>query len=347
MVAVMDSAHRQVMRGMGGLRRLVPWVGGGLILGGFCVIGLSSDILFHSLSETFSLAVAAGIFMVAWNGREFLDDHLLLWLGVGSLLVACVDLLHMLAYVGMGALPYEGINVATQLWLAARFLQAAALLGAPAYLTRRLDPRLALGVGGAVTALLLAAILVWRVFPDAQVAPGHPTAFKTASEVGICLILAAAVGFLSRKRHLLHPDVYRLLAASMIASIASEAVLAPFPHTHGAFNAAGHLLKIVAVYFLYKATIETALLKPYALLFRSLKQSEDELRRALGEVKQLSGMLPICSSCKQIRNDQGYWQEVEVYLTEHSEAVFSHGLCPSCAHRLYPEYFPAPETLRS
>jgi hypothetical protein len=347
MVTNMGSALRQIVQHIRDPRWLAPWAGGGLVLAGLYAVDLYSDILFHSLSEAFSIAVAAGIFMVAWNAREFLDDHLLLWLGVGSLLVACVDLLHMLAYAGIGALPREGNDVATQLWLAARFLQAAALLGAPAYLTRRLDARLALGLGGALAALVLAAIVGWRIVPSTQTASGQPSAFKTLSELAICLILAAAVGFLARKRHLLHPDVYRLLAASMVAGMASAVVLAPVSHTHGVVNAVGHLLKIVAVYFLYKATIETALLKPYALLFRSLKQSEDELRSALGEVKQLSGMLPICSSCKHIRNDQGYWQEVEVYLTEHSEAVFSHGLCPSCAHRLYPEYFPAPETLRS
>jgi len=49
-------------------------------------------------------------------------------------------------------------------------------------------------------------------------------------------------------------------------------------------------------------------------------------------------MLPICSSCKKIKNDAGYWSQIEVYLKEHSEAEFSHGLCPDCIEKLYPEY---------
>ncbi len=64
-----------------------------------------------------------------------------------------------------------------------------------------------------------------------------------------------------------------------------------------------------------------------------------ELQEALTRVKQLSGLLPICASCKKIRNDEGYWEQIEVYVGKHSEAEFSHGLCPECAHRLYPEYF--------
>ncbi len=65
----------------------------------------------------------------------------------------------------------------------------------------------------------------------------------------------------------------------------------------------------------------------------------DELREALAKVKTLSGLLPICSSCKKIRNDQGYWQQVEDYISHHSEADFTHGICPDCLKTLYPEYY--------
>jgi hypothetical protein len=64
----------------------------------------------------------------------------------------------------------------------------------------------------------------------------------------------------------------------------------------------------------------------------------EELTEALSKVKTLSGLLPICSSCKKIRNDKGYWQQVETYVKEHSDAEFTHGLCPDCVKKLYPEY---------
>lgn len=62
-----------------------------------------------------------------------------------------------------------------------------------------------------------------------------------------------------------------------------------------------------------------------------------ELTTALSDVKQLSGMLPICSNCKKIRDDEGYWQNVESYIGAHSEALFSHGICPDCIKKLYPD----------
>ncbi|MBI2424402.1 MAG: PAS domain S-box protein [Candidatus Hydrogenedentes bacterium] len=63
-----------------------------------------------------------------------------------------------------------------------------------------------------------------------------------------------------------------------------------------------------------------------------------ELQGALKEIKMLSGMLPICANCKKIRDDTGYWNQLEVYIQEHSDAQFSHGLCPACVHELYPEF---------
>jgi PAS domain S-box-containing protein len=62
-----------------------------------------------------------------------------------------------------------------------------------------------------------------------------------------------------------------------------------------------------------------------------------ELKNALDQVKQLSGMLPICSSCKKIRDDKGYWSQIESYIRDHSEAEFSHSICPECAKSLYPD----------
>ena len=65
----------------------------------------------------------------------------------------------------------------------------------------------------------------------------------------------------------------------------------------------------------------------------------EDLKYALSEVKKLSGMLPICSHCKKIRDDKGYWSQVESYIQRHSEAEFSHGICPECAKKYYPEFF--------
>ena len=56
-------------------------------------------------------------------------------------------------------------------------------------------------------------------------------------------------------------------------------------------------------------------------------------------MKKLSGLLPICASCKKIRDDKGYWNQIESYIHDHSEAEFSHGICPDCFKRLYPDLY--------
>ncbi len=64
-----------------------------------------------------------------------------------------------------------------------------------------------------------------------------------------------------------------------------------------------------------------------------------QLQEALAKVKQLSGFLPICASCKKIRDDKGYWNQIETYISNHSEAEFSHGICPDCAKKLYADFY--------
>jgi CheY-like chemotaxis protein len=95
----------------------------------------------------------------------------------------------------------------------------------------------------------------------------------------------------------------------------------------------GYLLKPVNPLELQIA-VEVALYK--SGIDREKARLTKKLQEALEKVKLLSGMIPICASCKQIRNDKGYWEQIEVYIREHSEAEFSHGICPDCGMKLYP-----------
>jgi hypothetical protein len=136
------------------------------------------------------------------------------------------------------------------------------------------------------------------------------------------------------------------LIASIVVTIVSELFFTFYISVYGLSNLAGHMLKIIAFYLVYRAIIETGLVKPYNILFRQLKQSEealreerDMLRQSIEKIKVLSGLLPICASCKKIRDDKGYWSQVEIYIAQHSDAQFTHGICPDCAKRLYPQLF--------
>mgnify|MGYP001024006901 CR=1 FL=1 len=98
----------------------------------------------------------------------------------------------------------------------------------------------------------------------------------------------------------------------------------------------GYMVKPFEVRELH-ITIEIALYKHKMECER--KELLHKLQKALAEVKKLSGLLPICSACKKIRDDKGYWNQLEGYIQEHSEVEFTHGICPECARKLYPELY--------
>ncbi|MBU0515971.1 MAG: hypothetical protein KJ621_14490 [Proteobacteria bacterium] len=98
------------------------------VLAGIYLTSLYNYLLFHAIVELFSIAVACGIFMFAWNFRRFFYNNYLLFLGVAYLFVAGLDFVHLLAYKGLGVFPGYGANLPTQLWIAARSLQAASII---------------------------------------------------------------------------------------------------------------------------------------------------------------------------------------------------------------------------
>ena len=249
-----------------------------LILSGLYLTSLHSYLLFHSLAEIFSIVVACGIFMIAWNSRQFLENNYLLFIGIAYLFVGGLDLLHTLAYKGMGVFQGDSANLATQLWLAARYMESLSLLVAPLVLDRKLKSRF-VGIGySLVFFILVASIFYWRIFPDCFVEGVGLTPFKKLSEYIICFILAISVVLVVRKKKEFDKVVLHLLVASILLTIAAELAFTHYISVYGISNLFGHFLKILSFYLIYKAIIQTGLTKPYDLLFRNLKQSEEALR---------------------------------------------------------------------
>jgi len=259
------------------------WV---LVLSGLYLTSLYSYLLFHSLSEIFSIVVACGIFMIAWNSRQFLDNNYLLFIGIAYLFVGGLDLLHTLAYKGMGVLQGYNANLPTQLWIAARYIESFSLLVAPLVLGRKLRSSFVLMGYFLVVSILLASIFHWRIFPDCFVEGVGLTPFKKWSEYIICLVLISSIGLLVRKQKEFDRVVLKLLVASIFLTIAAELAFTFYMSVYGISNLFGHFCKIISFYLIYKAIIQTGLTKPYDLLFRNLKQSEEALRGKEAALRQ-------------------------------------------------------------
>ena len=250
--------------------KYIAILSGVLILSGLYLTSLYSYLLFHTLVELFSIVVACGIFMFAWNSRDRLDNNYLLLIGIAYLFVAGLDLTHTLAYAGMGVFRGYATNLPTQLWIAARYTESFSLLIAPLLFRRKLNVRLVLFGYIVASVVLLCSIFYWEVFPVCFVEGVGLTPFKKVSEYIISVILLASIVLLFRRREEFDRDVWRFLVASIVVTIGSELALTFYVHAYGLSNLVGHFFKVFSFYLIYRAIIQTGLVRPYDLLFRNL-----------------------------------------------------------------------------
>lgn len=251
------------------------------------VISEDSYLLFHSLMETFSIIVAASIFMIAWNARGYMDNDYLLFIGVAYFFTSIIDMLHMLAYHGMGVFATStGSNLATQLWVAGRYLQGVTLLLAPIFCNRKLNVQYQIAIYSVVTGLLLTSIFYWKVFPVSYVESSGLTPFKIASEYIVIAMLLGAILLLYLQRKWFDRDVLYLMTGSLFAAITAEFAFTAYINVYSGTSAIGHLLRLISFYLAYKAIVETGLVKPQALMFRNLTRSEEQLRQQTIELQK-------------------------------------------------------------
>jgi PAS domain S-box-containing protein len=266
------------LRGKG--KAILLWL---LILPLLYGVHLSNPTMSHEIAEFFSVVVALAIFMFTWNARRFLDNHYYLFLGIAFLFVGLLDFFHAISYQGMFG-EHEN-NLPAQLWYAARYVQAISLLIAPLFAVRKLRNGYVIGAYSLVTLLLLGAIFSWRIFPAAYIEGVGVTGFKTFSDYFVSVLLLASVIAMYRVRDHFDRDVLTLLFGSVFFAIGSEMAFPLYMDVYSYNNLVGHYLKIVSFYLLYKAVIATGLFRPYHLLFRNLKKSEEEASAARDELE--------------------------------------------------------------
>lgn len=250
-----------------------------------------SYLLFHVLVEIFSVAIAWGIFMIAWNTRRITSNHYLLCLGIASLFVGSIDLMHTLAYKGMQVFPWDDPNPATQLWIAARGMQAASFFVALRFLGREINAQKVFGLYLALTLALLASILYFKVFPDCFIEGQGLTPFKKTAEYIISGALAAYLFLMRRYKEQFSPAIYRDIQLAVVFTICAELAFTFYVSVYGFSNLVGHIFKLAAFYFIYRAVIENGLRKPYDLMFLELKRHEESLlvkNAGLSEAIQLA-----------------------------------------------------------
>lgn len=262
--------------------RIVFW---GVALIGIYLTSLYSYLLFHCLVEFFSIVIACSIFIIAWNVRHLPDNDFLLFLGISYLFTGGIDLIHTLSYKGMGVFQGYGPNLPTQFWIIGRYWESLALLASPLFLVRKVKVQWLFGGYAALFGLLMLSIFYWDIFPVCFVEGVGLSPFKKNSEYIISLILLCSVAYVFYNRSHFDNKVLRWIILSIFLTIGAELAFTFYISTYGLSNLVGHYFKLISYYLIYKALIETGLTQPYGLLFRSLTENEEKLKRQWDQLK--------------------------------------------------------------
>lgn len=434
------------------------------------ISSLYNYLLFHTLTEFYSIVIGTTIFIIFFNLREKVEQGYFVLLGIAYLFVSVLDLIHTLAFKGMNIFTGYDANLPTQLWIAARYLESLSLFLALFFIDRKLNFYLIFFLYSFITLLILLSIFIFKFFPDCYIEGMGLTDFKIYSEYLICLILIGTLILLRKKQSNFNRTTFNYLQFSIIFTILAELSFTKYVSVYGAFNFIGHIFKIVSFFLIYKAIIKNSLNEPFDTLWRKFKESEEnlrdaynklntylevldlvfvvidkeqrikrinqrgaqklgyskdellgknwfdiaipeserealkaifdsvisgeiemveyfenkvltkdgkerifawhntvlrdsegkiiaavsageditdkkiydekreklieELKKAIQNVRTLKGLIPICAWCKKIRTDEGYWMKLETYLKEHTEAEFTHSMCPECYEKL-------------
>ncbi len=281
----------------GGLRGCIPDLAKGtaalLVFASLYFISQVNYLLFHGITEVAAIAVAIAIFMLVWNTRKGYTDSFYILLGISFLFIAGFDLIHTLAYKGMGVIPGDNADLPTQLWIAARYFQsltffiATFLIGRSITKDGKNDATILFAMCTSIAILLFSSIFVWPIFPHAFIEGSGLTPFKIGSEYIISVVLVATIAMLYLKRDHFDCTVWRLMVAAQVFLIVSELAFTSYISVYGFMNILGHLFRLISVYFFYRAIVVVGLLRPYDLLLRELNQDKEILKKNEAESRAI------------------------------------------------------------
>ena len=263
----------------------------GSVIGLFFISRVDFTV-FHLIAELYTIIIAASMFVIMWNSRQYLDNNYFLIIAIGFLFAAMIDFLHTLSYKGMPFFSGFTTNLPTQLWLAARYMQSLTFVVALICIKRKTRIWLALGIYAAITLALVLSIFS-GIFPDAFFEGSGLTTFKVFSEYIIMLLFVIGGFGLFKNKARFDNSIFWLISGSILATILSELFFTFYVTVTGLYSVAGHLLKVLAFYLMSQALIKVTLEKPYSVIFRELKQKETELEEARSHYQTLFMESPV------------------------------------------------------
>jgi len=250
----------------------------GLVFVLLIITNFFNFLLFHSFVEIFSIIISFMIFVIAIYTHEKITNNFLIIIGVAYGFIGGFDLIHTLAYKGMGVFKNSGSDLPTQLWIIARYLESFSFLLALWFINfnKKYQINKVIYFYLSLSIVLLGSLYL-NIFPTAFIEGQGLTQFKIVSEyiVSGLLILGLYLLYLNKKQFA--ADVYNLIFVSISMTILAEISFTFYVDVYGLSNVIGHIFKLLSVMLVFKAIIETGFKRPYDLLFRELKSKKDEI----------------------------------------------------------------------
>ena len=254
----------------------------------------STYLLFHSIIELISIVVGVAIFSIGWSTRRLARHSFLLIIAVAILFVGIIDLLHTLSYKGMMIFPWNDVNIPTQFWVAARYLESFSLLAGVVVLIHRrnVSPERLFLLYIIITTVLIVSIVPPGFFPTSFIEPSGITPFKKISEYIIAGIFCLSGILFWQHRDLMDRRVGNLLLLVIGLRITSEIIFALYGgNITGSLTIIGHILKGYAAIALYFALVQASVTSPLQTLFRDVQHSHDVLAEELATRKEIESTL--------------------------------------------------------
>ncbi|MCJ9428056.1 bacteriohemerythrin [Kordiimonas marina] len=249
-------------------------------------LGKENFLVFHLLAELFPILISLMMFAIAYSTRDLGAIGSLPLIAVGYVWVGLLDMAHVFTYKGMNLIAGADANMATQFWIAARFLEACILAAVPWFISRKrpftslyLNPIFLLS---AIAALATVTAIVKGYFPTCYIPGAGLTAFKVVTEyIVIVICLIAAAGFITMRAQFRKSE-FSLLILSVALTIIAEFCFTQYVSVYALSNQLGHIFKIYSFACVFAALILSNIRHPY----EQLHQSKDTLAKALTDAKK-------------------------------------------------------------
>ncbi len=249
-----------------------------------------NSLLFHTLVEGISIVVFFSIFILTWNTRRLHQNNFLILLGISLLFVAILDGLHIITFKNMGIIPSTQIeeNIPTQLWVAARIIQAVSLLAAVLIYNRKIKAWCVTMVSYLAVTAIFISLIFNGLFPQCFDSLGLTT-FKIFSEYFISIIFIIALILFDAKKPVTDKRSHSLIIYAIAFTVLSEIAFTWYINVNGLINSIGHLLKFISVILMYLAIVDTGLKRPFHLIFAGISDLIEKERGFFAEILEKSG----------------------------------------------------------